>query len=77
MKSITQIVNCPICGLEFDLLKHDVCRRCRWWWSEGEELWPYPEKEPNNSMTIREAKKLYSQGLTIFGDKIETEKGDA
>ena len=72
------IIECPICQTKFDYDKNNACCHvCGWMFDFLEEDMKEDEKSSFNSMSIREAKKLYSQGLTIFGDKIENHKSDA
>ena len=71
------IVTCYICKSKFNYDEKIICPVCKWHFIGYEDELSEDERTPENLMSIREAKKLYSQGLTIFGDKIENHKGDA
>lgn len=69
-------VKCFICGTEFeggDSLV-DNCPYCDWTYLGWENELDSDDKETSNPVTIRQAKKLFSEGKNIWGDPLPKKK---
>ena len=64
---------CPICGTEYDGETLDICPYCQWGYLGFENELEPNEKEGYNLISIEDAKKLVSEGKTIFGDPLPKE----
>lgn len=67
---MSEMVNCPICGTEFDLKKLDDCPYCDWTYVGYENDLEPDEKECFNTMTVREAKENFKKGKNIWGEPL-------
>ena len=69
------MLKCPICGTEFEgesLV--DDCPYCDWTYLGYEDDMDIDEKDSANPVTIRQAKKLFSEGKNIWGDPLPPRK---
>lgn len=68
-------IKCPICGTEFEgesLI--DDCPYCDWTYLGYEAEMELDEKDSANPVTIRQAKKLISEGKNIWGEPLPQRK---
>lgn len=64
-----KIEKCYICGTEFDI-DTDICPYCGWWYLGNEDELDKNYREPNNTISIAQARENYNKGLTVFGDTL-------
>ena len=63
-------VKCYICGTEFEGGDGDQCPYCDWAYTGIEHLMGPNERDPENTMSVEEAKRLVASGKNIWGDPL-------
>ena len=63
-------VKCYICGTEFEGGDSDQCPYCDWAYTDIEHLMEPDERDPENTMSVEEAKRQVSSGKNIWGDPL-------
>lgn len=63
-------IKCYICGTEYEGEEFDECPYCEWGYTGLEDCYDPDEKEDYNLMSINDAKRLVSEGKTIFGNPL-------
>ncbi len=63
-------VKCPVCGTEFEGGSFDDCPYCDWTYEFDDYSGFEDEISGANPVSLRQAQKLFSEGLNIWGDPL-------